>query len=135
MGIITLFHAVFQVRHINSHIRYGHINIHRCVYVRTVWLSGEKLLFHKPGRARSDRLCTTFFCTLFSSPLLSFQSLRLHLYLSPSPISLSISSYFLMFSLLLFHFFLSSVLTVCFFPLLSILSAYFPFMVSVILPP
>ena len=80
MGIITLFRAVFQVWHINSHIRSRHVNIRRCVCVHplSAWLSGEELLFHKSGRAGADRLCTTFFHTLFfflsSSPLLSLLS-------------------------------------------------------------
>ena len=77
LGIITLFHAIFQGRHVNPHIRSRHVNVRGLGgRTHTAWLSGEERLFHKPGRARSDRLCTTFFHTPFfllnSSPLLSF---------------------------------------------------------------
>lgn len=71
-GIITLFRAASRGpthRFPPSAPGGSRINIHRCAYVRTAWLSGEEpLLFHKPGRAGSDRLGATFFRTLFSSP-------------------------------------------------------------------
>lgn len=137
MGIITLFHAVFQVWRVNSHIRHGRINIHRCAYVRTVCLSGEKLLFHKPGRARSDRLCATFFRTLFSSPLVFFAFVclsshcvftRIRLPLPSPKASLHILSCFLFSFCFTFP-------PVCFFPPSYLFLLKFPFMVSVTAPP
>lgn len=137
MGIITLFHAVFQAWHINPHIRHRHINIHRCVYVHTLWLSGEQLLFHKPGLARSDRLCITFFRTLFflliTSPLLSLLSAA-HPITASSLVFISVSnlprhlfSYFLLFPFFfLFDSFSCFCHVICFFPFF-LFSAYILF--------
>lgn len=82
------------------------------VRTHTVWLSGEKLLFHKPGRVRSDRLCTTVF--LNCSPILSLLS-------AVYPITAS-SLIFVSFSSLHGHLFTFSSL---FFSLLVIWSVLF----------
>lgn len=68
MGIIPLFHAVFGCSADNLS-RQMQAREHAQVRVRahTVWLSGEKLMFHTLGHCRSDPCVQHFSTPCFSS--------------------------------------------------------------------
>lgn len=124
--IITLFHAVFQVWHINSHIRYGHINLHRSLYVCALygWVERSCCFISQvvPGQTACVQHFSTHRFPLHSSVCFLLSS---HcIFTSVCLQSLEASSYFLLVSLLMF-----------FFPLPFSFLLISLFMVSVTAPP
>ncbi len=132
MGIIALFHAVFQVCHANSHIRYRHVNMHRCVYVHTPYGWVERSCCFIIQVVSGQTACVQqFFTPCFSSSTSPHSSFLLcclsnhcvftyiYLLLQSPQTSIHISSRFL--------FFLSSCRLICVFFSFFLFSAYVSF--------